>query len=331
MKMDELIDGFPKQLLDALRIASKAELRSFEEGVDRVCISGLGGSGIGGTLVSEWIAHEATVPVNVNKEYHLPAWVDPRTLLIISSYSGNTEETLSALEEGVVKNAKVVCISSGGEIERIAQEKGFDHIKIPEGYPPRAAMGYSIVQLLHILSHHRVIPSYIDIEGEIQTAAKLLDLDQQPIKDHARDLAEKVHGKRCVIYAGSSYEGVAVRWRQQFNENAKTLCWHHVLPEMNHNELVGWERGREDIAVLMLRNSDDHERTQKRMELTKSFLEERAALWEDLWSRGDSRIQRAFYLIHLGDHLSYHLALFNEVDPIEVDVIERFKKRLKEA
>ncbi|MFB6257061.1 MAG: bifunctional phosphoglucose/phosphomannose isomerase [Flavobacteriales bacterium] len=329
--MEELIDGFPGQLTNALRIASEAQLSSYDEGIGQVCISGLGGSGIGGTLVSEWTASEAKVPVHVNKDYQLPAWVGPGTLLIISSYSGNTEETLSALEEGIIKNARIVCISSGGEVERIAGERSLDHIKIPEGYPPRAAMGYSIVQLLRILTHHGVIPAHMDMEREVRAAAELLELDQQPIKDHAKELADKIQGKRALIYAGSSYEGVAVRWRQQFNENAKTLCWHHALPEMNHNELVGWERGGEGVAVLMLRNSDDHERTQKRMELTKDFLKDRSAIWEDLWSRGESRIQRAFYLIHLGDHLSYHLAVLNGVDPIEVDVIERFKKRLKEA
>ncbi len=331
MKMEELIDGFPEQLKDALRIASEAELKGPDTPIDRVLVSGLGGSGIGGTLVSEWTAREASVPVNVNKDYHLPGWVDDRTLLIISSYSGNTEETLNALEEGVVKNARIVCISSGGEVERTANEKGFDHIKVPGGYPPRAAMGYSIVQLLAILAHYGVLPSHFDLEREIQTSAKFLELDQQPIKDHGRVLAEKLQGRMPVIYAGSGYDGVAVRWRQQINENAKSLCWHHVLPEMNHNELVGWQGGGPNVAALMLRNEDDHVGTQKRMELSREFLKDRCAVWEEVYSKGDTRIQRAFYLIHLGDHLSYQLALLNGVDPVEVEVIERFKERLKEA
>lgn len=330
MDMKELIEAFPEQMKEALDIASASDLRSFEERIDQVLVSGLGGSGIGGTLVSEWVAFEAKVPVHVNKDYHLPAWVGPNTLLIISSYSGNTEETLNALEEGITRNASIVCISSGGELERIAEEKDLDHIKVPGGYPPRAAMGFSIVQLLWVLSHHKLLPEHIDPDREIRTAAKFLELEKQPIKDRSRELAEKLHGKLPVIYAGSTYEGVALRWRQQFNENAKTLCWHHVLPEMNHNELVGWESGASDIAVLMLRNKDDHVQTQKRMELTKAFLEERSAVWEDLWGKGDTRVQRACYSIHLGDHLSYQLALLNEVDPIEVDVIERFKERLKQ-
>ncbi len=330
MKMDELIDGFPEQLLDALRIASEVELRKSEGDFDQVLISGLGGSGIGGTLISEWVAQEAKLPIYVNKDYHLPSWVDHRTLLIVSSYSGNTEETLSTLQEGIERNAWIVSISSGGELERIAHENAFDHIKVPGGYPPRAAMGYSVVQLLRILSHHSIIPSRFDPEREVQASAKLLELEQQKIKDRAKEVAEEIHGKRPTIYCASGYEGVAVRWRQQINENAKTLCWHHVLPEMNHNELVGWESGGEDIGVIMLRNEEDHVQTQKRMDLCKEFLQERAGCWKELWSRGDTRIQRAFHLIHLGDHLSYHLALLNEVDPVQVDVIEAFKKRLKE-
>lgn len=331
MNMEELIDGFPDQLRDALQIASESRLRSFDGTIRNVLVSGLGGSGIGGTLVSEWVAHESSIPVHVNKDYQLPNWVGPDTLLIISSYSGNTEETLNALEEGITRNAGIVSISSGGDVERIAKEKKLDHIKVPGGYPPRAAMGYSIVQLLHILSHHEILPSYFDVEREIHTSAKFLELDQQPIKDRGRGLAEKVQGKIPVVYAGSSYEGVAVRWRQQINENAKTLCWHHILPEMNHNELVGWERGGQEIAVIMLRNPDDHSQTQKRMELSKKFLEGRCAYWEDLHSKGDTRIQRAFYLIALGDQLSLNLAVLNGVDPVEVDVIESFKKQLKEA
>jgi glucose/mannose-6-phosphate isomerase len=329
MNMEELIDGFPEQLNDALRIASETELRTADREIRKVLISGLGGSGIGGTLVSEWVAQETSIPINVNKDYHIPSWVDPNTLLIISSYSGNTEETLSALEEGIARNAGIVCISSGGEVERIAKEKAFDHIKVPGGYPPRAAMGYSIVQILKVLSHYGLLPAHFDLEREVRAAAKLLELDQQPIKDHGRELAGSIKGKLPVIYAGSSYEGVAVRWRQQINENAKSLCWHHVLPEMNHNELVGWEGGGREFAVLMLRNEDDPSQTQKRMDLTKEFLRDRCGYWKDVPSKGDTRIQRAFYLIHLGDQLSYHLALLNEVDPVEVDVIERFKKRLK--
>jgi glucose/mannose-6-phosphate isomerase len=331
MNMEDLIDGFPDQLKEALEIASKKEFQRSNEEVAQVLISGMGGSGIGGTLVSEWVDKECRVPVTLNKDYHLPAWVGRTTLLIVSSYSGNTEESLSALEEGVLRDAHIVCISSGGELERIAREKGLDHIKVPAGYPPRAAMGYSIVQILRILSAHELLVPHFDIEREIQASAKLLELDRQVIKDKARELAEELHGKRPVIYAGSGQEGVAVRWRQQFNENAKTLCWHHVLPEMNHNELVGWEGSSKDIAVLLLRNEDDPSRVQKRMELCRELLEERTALWRELVSRGETRIQKALYHIHLGDQLSYQLALKNEVDPMEVDIIEELKKRLKES
>jgi glucose/mannose-6-phosphate isomerase len=329
--MEDLIDGFPDQLKEALEIASKKEFQESKEGISQVLISGMGGSGIGGTLVSEWVDKESRVPVSLNKDYHLPAWVGRATLLIVSSYSGNTEETLNALEEGVLRDAHIVCISSGGEVERIAQEKGLDHIKVPAGYPPRAAMGYSIVQILRILSARSLLPSYFDIDRELQASAKLLELDQRVIKDKARELAEELQGKRPVIYTGSEQEGVAVRWRQQFNENAKTLCWHHVLPEMNHNELVGWEGNCEDLAVLVLRNDDDPSRVQKRMELCREILQDRPALWIELESRGETRIQKALYHIHLGDQLSYQLALKNQVDPMEVDIIENFKKRLKES
>ncbi|HQQ93676.1 MAG TPA: bifunctional phosphoglucose/phosphomannose isomerase [Bacteroidia bacterium] len=323
--MKELVRTFPKQLAEASGIASRAIL-SEPRPVSNVLISGLGGSGIGGSILTELVNHSCPVPILINKDYHLPAFVNSSTLLIISSYSGNTEETLSAMQQGMRQKARIVCISSGGKVLELAKQHQFDFIEIPGGFPPRSCLGYSLVQLIKILVHYGLAGA--SLFNDLEKCIQLLSSESDSIISEARNVAAKLLHKLPVIYSLGSCEGTAVRFRQQINENSKMLCWHHSFPEMNHNELVGWTERHENIAVLTFRTSFDYERTVKRYEICKPIFEKYASSVTDLQAKGESRLEQFLYLVHLGDWISCFIAELKGIDPVEVNVITRLKDEL---
>lgn len=326
MKMDELIAGFPAQLKEAVEIGKNAQIKAPANPIQNVLISGLGGSGIGGKIVSQLVAGSINVPVTINNDYALPAFVNENTLVIISSYSGNTEETLAAMESALNKNAEVACITSGGKALSLSQEHGLNHIIIPGGNPPRACLGYSLTQQFYLLHKYGLISG--EFESQLENAIVLIENEREAIHQKAKEVTDAIHGKRPVIYAEAASEGLAVRFRQQLNENSKTLCWHHVFPEMNHNELVGWAGGSEQLAVILFRNETDYSRTQVRMNISKEIFEQYTNTIIELYSKGNSAIERSIYLINLGDWISFYLAQKNAVDPIEIEVIDHLKSEL---
>jgi glucose/mannose-6-phosphate isomerase len=325
--MKNLIAGFPSDLEKGIVIASQFDTENLQP-FSNVLISGLGGSGIGGTIVSELVANETAYPIQVNNDYAIPNWVNEKTLFIACSYSGNTEETLAATEEAIERGCVVVCISSGGKILDIAFENALPFIQIPEGYPPRTALSYSLCAIFGVLVAYQVI-GYKPWQ-DLLDAAQFLKENQAVIQQKAENLAPSFKDKIPAIYAAQGYAGVAVRWRQQINENAKMLCWHHILPEMNHNELVGWAGGSEQIGVLILRTADDHPRTQLRMDLCEKLFKDKTNTVESIVAEGDTLFKRVFYLINLGDWLSYYLSIARSVDPIEVKVIDFLKNELSQ-
>lgn len=324
--MEKLIKDFSKHIQQAITIGKGAKLNPPTTTINNILISGLGGSGIGGTIVAALVADEARIPIQVTKDYSIPAFVSPNTLAIISSYSGNTEETVNALELAQKKGAKIVCIASGGAILEKARKENLDYIAIPSGMPPRAAFGISSVQLFYVLKNFGIISN--KFEQALENTVKLLDQHEESILKEARSLADKLYGKIPAIYSAAPYEGVAVRFRQQINENSKMLCWHHALPEMNHNELVGWKQDYKNVAVVLLRNKDDFERTQKRMEFSKQVFSQHTDTVIEVYSKGESTIERAYYLIHLCDWVSYLLAEKKQIDATEVNVIVSLKSEL---
>ncbi len=211
----------------------------------------------------------------------------------------------------------------------IAKERGLDHIVIPGGNPPRTMLAYSLVQQFYVLHHFGIIGD--GFEGAIRTAAHMLEDDKARIQAAAKDLTEKLFGKRLVIYSEANTEAVSIRFRQQVNENSKELCWHHAIPEMNHNELVGWAGGKDDIAVVIFRHKEDHERSQVRMEINKEVFRKYTPHIHDVWSQGDTAFARQLYLINLGDWVSYYWAEKKGVDPTEIAVINMLKGKLAEV
>ncbi|MCB9182589.1 MAG: bifunctional phosphoglucose/phosphomannose isomerase [Flavobacteriales bacterium] len=327
--MYELIDAFPQQLKEALEIGRKAQLKAPDGPYTNVVVTGLGGSGIGGRIAAQLVAGEAICPIEVYSNYYLPAYVGKGSLVIACSYSGNTEETIAAMEQALAKGARVCVVTSGGKMLEMAKAKGLDHIVIPGGNPPRTMLAYSLTQQFFVLKHYGIIQS--DLVPAISAAADMLAADKASIQAAAKELTEKLFGKRLVIYSEASTEAVSIRFRQQVNENSKELCWHHAIPEMNHNELVGWAGGKDDIAVVIFRHKADHERSQIRMEINKEVFRKYTPHIHDIWSQGDSAIARQLYLINLGDWVSYYWAEKKGVDPTEIAVINMLKGKLAEV
>ncbi len=324
--MQKLVEGFPAQLEEAMRIGKSARLTVPSQPIRNVLIAGLGGSGIGGTIVSELAFGRCPVPVSVTKGYFIPEFVDSHTLAIISSYSGNTEETLACMELARKRNAHIVCITSGGKLEELARQHGLDHIIIPGGFPPRSCLGYSLVQLICIFEKLGLLPS--SAIAEVEAGTSLLKQEQASIRAEANKLASNLHGRMPVIYCTDRNEGIAIRFRQQLNENAKVLCWHHVIPEMNHNELVGWAGGNDKIAVVLFRDPAEYERNDYRIAINKEIITRYTPHFTEVYAKGNSHIEKAIYLIHLGDWASVYLADLRGVDAVEVNVINFLKGEL---
>ena len=325
LEMDKLIHNFIDQLEEAIEIGEKVTLSEPNNELRNIVISGLGGSGIGGNMTYEFCKSELSIPIQVNKSYFVPKYVNEHSLVIISSYSGNTEETLSAMEDAFNKGAHIICISSGGKVIDFAKENGLDHIIVPGGMPPRSCLGYSLVQQLYVMKELKLTTG-TPLEN-LDTAIELLKKDQEDIKAKAKVYAKEMVGKKAVIYINAWMEPVAIRWRQQINENSKALSWHHVIPEMNHNELVGWRNQEDDLYVIFLRNENDYERIQQRMDINKGIISKYAKS-VDIYSKGVSHVEKALYFIHLGDWISYYIAVEKDIDAVEVKVIDYLKSEL---
>ncbi|MCW3078555.1 MAG: Bifunctional phosphoglucose/phosphomannose isomerase [Bacteroidetes bacterium] len=323
--MKELVQNFTAQLKESKEIASKAMI-SQSANIHNILITGLGGSGIGGTLVMELISDTCKVPITINKDYFLPAFVNENTLVIISSYSGNTEETLSAMQQAISKKAQVACVTSGGKVMELAKQHKFDCIEIPGGKPPRSCIGYSLVQLIKVLVAKGFAPQ--SLLTDLDNTITLLDKENTAIKTESEAIAKKLFNKIPVIYSLGSCEGAAVRFRQQINENSKMLCWHNVFPEMNHNELVGWTTKNDNISVITFHTSFDYARTKKRYEVCKPLFEKYSNSVTDITAKGTSKLEQFFYLINMGDWISCYLADLKGIDPVEVNVIDHLKGEL---
>lgn len=328
--MNVFIQEFPKQLKRSLEIGKQAKLSQHSHPIHNIVVLGMGGSGIGGDFVAEFVRNTCTVPFLACKSYELPAYVGKNTLVIASSFSGNTEETLTTFEKALGTGAKVVCISSGGQLLKKAEDLGLDFLAIPSvSQPPRTCLGYSMVQQLFVLKYFGFAPD--SCIQDLENAIALLEEKQEYIKAEAAKIATAIHGKFPVIYATDRMGAVALRLRQQLNENSKLLALHHVFPEMNHNELVGWRNQNGEYAVLEFRSADDLHRNQIRMGICADIIKDVAVSFHEISCLGTSLIEQAMYGVHLGDWISWELAEARKMDAIEVNVIDMLKKELAAA
>jgi glucose/mannose-6-phosphate isomerase len=305
--MDQLISRFIEQLEEAVEIGQGADIKPLSKPVQHVYVTGMGGSGIGADFVASFVYDECNVPYLVGKGYEVPGYIGPDSLVIASSYSGNTEETLTQFEAIQKTGARTICIASGGKLIEEAERLGLDTVRVPDNWPsPRACLGYSTVAQLSILQKLGLISD--TAIKEVRKAIDLLKKEQSDIKVRAEKIATMMLKKTPVIYVTDRFTPVAVRLRQQINENAKALCWHNIVPEMNHNELVGWRDKRDDLAVLWLRSRNDLPRNQIRIDINKEIISNYSGTTMEVYAKGDSLIQQSLYHVHLGDWISWYLS-----------------------
>ena len=324
--MKRLIEQFTYQIEEGIKISQNTTLAPISNPIHNIVIAGLGGSGIGGTIVQDLLFHESKLPITVIKDYFVPAFVNENTLYIVCSYSGNTEETLEGLQVAQAQKANIVAITSGGTLENIAQQHHFPYVLIPAGNPPRASLMYSLTQLLFIVHHYGILKE--NPTTTLQKAVTLLRKEETAILEETQKVASLLADRIPVLYVGAGYEGVTIRMRQQINENSKMLAWHAVIPEMNHNELVGWTEKQSNLAVLFLRNEEDYYRTLSRMDFCKQLIDSHCDTVLDIYSKGDTVLERTLYWVYWGDWLSWFLSEQKQVDAMSVNIINKLKENL---
>jgi glucose/mannose-6-phosphate isomerase len=322
----------PQQLGDALWRAQSAGIpRQDRPGGLVVC--GMGGSAIGGDLAAAALGDRATRPITTVRGYALESWTGPDSLVLCVSYSGDTEETLACFEAAGAAGAGRVALTTGGELAEVARAEGVPVIGVPAGMQPRAAVVYMLVGVLECAALCGAAPG---LHAEIDTAAELLGTlaaewgPDTPETSEAKALARVLQGTVPVIHGAGPTAAVARRWKTQLNENALTAAFWSELPEADHNEICGWERGRRvaPLAGVFLEDPDQHPRVQRRIELTAAVVERAGAPALRAAARGETRLERVLSLVLLGDLVSVYLAVLHGVDPGPVDELTRFKAAL---
>jgi glucose/mannose-6-phosphate isomerase len=335
--MYRAIYDFPHHLKTAMTIGQECTLRPQGE-IRNIVVAGMGGSAIGGDIVTLLTQKSRNIPMMVSRHYELPEFVDENTLVICSSYSGNTEETLAAFQSALERNARIVGISTGGTLTQLMEANHLDLVRIPGGLQPRAALGFSLVPMLFILEKLELISG--DFKTDLTAAIRTLETDRETYGNQSDgnpvwELAEKIYSKIPVIY-GQTKTGsvIALRWKGQLSENGKMLAFHNELPEMNHNEIVGWENNPDllkQFFIIWIRDRKDHPRVAVRQKITSEIIGEQCAGQEVVSLDGNSDLERWLRLIHFGDWLSYWCAFLHETDPTPVEKISRLKETLAKS
>ena len=303
-----------------------------ERQVNNIVWAGMGGSALPMVVVQAW--PRLKIPFEVVRDYDIPPYVGPGTLFIASSYSGNTEETLCALEKAEAANAQIVVVSAGGKLQQIAEQKGYPLFQIPGGIQPRMATFCFVVAFLAIIKVLEVTDQPVD---EIASVGDWLREQIKPwagssptADNYAKQLALKLMGKTIIMYAGPKMFSAANKWKICFNENSKNTSWVNQYPEFNHNEFVGWSSHpiEKPFAVIELRSDLEHDQIQKRFEVSERLLSGMRPAPIVVNPSGDSLLRQLAWSFALGDFVSIYLGILNGVNPTPVELVEKLKKEL---
>lgn len=329
------LHGFAEQCQKAWTKVLEFQLPGEYAGISNVVILGMGGSAIGGDIVRRLALAESKLPVWVHRDYGLPAFVGKSTLVIASSYSGNTEETLSAFRESLKTQAKKLAITSGGELKRLAENEGIPVFVINYKAPPRAAFPHNFVPLVGVFQKLGLLADKSMALQETVSILNKLSGDfietRRLASNPAKQLAAKLRGRVAVIYGAEMLTEVARRWKAQFNENSKAWAFFESFPELNHNAVTGYKfpaEAKERVFVLMLRSPSFHPQGLLRYEATAQLLARAGISYEFVESAGASTLAQVLSLVLLGDYTSFYLAMLNEVDPTSIDAIDFVKQYL---
>ena len=329
--------NFPDNLKDALTIGENISLKNKYYNIQNIVIAGMGGSAIGGDIVAILEEQNIKIPYLVCRDYNVPKWVNSNSLVICSSYSGNTEETISAFHKSKDRGASICGITTGGKLLKLLENHKKDYVKIPKGLQPRAAVAFSFIPIIKLIEKIGLVNSNLKFWFE-ETVNTLNNnrvyYGSEGNKNPVYLLANKLYKKIPIIYSDSSTMRVnAVRLKGQLNENGKMLAYFNELPELNHNEIVGWQNNQEifeHLCVLWLEDESDTSRTKIRKKITESILNETNISQYSIKVEGDSFQERFLNMVHFGDWLSYWCAILHKTDPSPVKKIVRLKNELNE-
>jgi len=340
--LDDLKYIHSRDAQDALGIAEKQwqqlqykyQVSSIKyQNIENVVWAGMGGSAWPAMFVNSWPT--LPIPLEIVRNYSLPPYVNKNTLLVASSYSGNTEETLSALEDGESKGAQIVIITSGGKLAEIAQAKNYPLFLIPTGLQPRMSSFYFYAAAVQLF----ILAGLADVskQQELASAANWLSgetatwrPDVPTTQNQAKKIAYELVGKSVVVYAGPLLAPAANKWKISMNENAKNLSWWNQYSEFSHNEFIGWSSHPIDkpFAVVEIRSNLEHPRVQKRFEISEKLLSGKRPAPQVVEPLGNTVPEQLIWSANLGEFVSIYLAILNGVNPTPVDLIEKLKKEL---
>lgn len=303
-----------------------------------IVVAGMGGSGIGGDLLKDWARDRIKVPIEVCKEYSLPAFAEKKTLVIVVSYSGETEETLSVLRDALKKKCMIAGVSSGGKLHEFAEKTGFPHLLVPSGMAPRATLPYLFVPLLFTMEKLGLTSGINEEISETLKALEQISRDNSPQKsssdNFSKKLAENILGTVPAVYGQGFYRTVAQRMKTQFNENSKNPAKWETFPELDHNEIVGWEEALEFtkcFSAILIRDDEEPIEIRQRIEVTKNLMSRSVKKIFEVKGVGKSRLARMASIICTGDFTSVYLAILRGVDPTPVKTITSLKTKLEET
>lgn len=349
--MIELLEEFPQKMRDALRLGEEFSIptdflsaptlnsvsaSAFTRNFKNIVVLGMGGSAIGGNLLSDYLADELSIPILVIRGYDIPKFVDEDSLVFAVSYSGNTEETFSALKKCLEVKARVIALTSGGKFAVLSQENNFPVIKVPAGIQPRAAISYLFFPVLKALERLGLIKERSDEIEDTLNILQELSREYGAKSPRENNLAKKIalslYQYLPLVYGSEGLLGaVAMRWKTQINENSKWPCFWNVFPELDHNEIVGYEienNINRQVKIVYLQDKEGLLRVEQRRKITRKIIEDKVAEFIICPTKGKGKMARMFSLIYLGDLVSYYLAILNQIDPSPVACIEDLKKEL---
>ena len=333
-RMIELCEKMPDFCRDAIKRAERVRIPY--EIPKNIIIVGMGGSAIGGQLLKDWLHNKASIPIEVCRDYVLPGYADRSSLVVAVSYSGQTEETLTAFLEAARRHCTIVTVSSGGHLQAFSEKLQTPHIGIPEGFAPRAAIAYTFFPLVVLMEKLGVAKN---VKGEVQETLQVLRKVSEenklkvPLKNNqAKKLATEIEGTVPIVYGFRQYDSVARRLKCQFNENSKVPSKFDVFSELNHNEVVGWEAPRnltKHFSIILIRDSQEPPEIKHRIEITKQIASKKVSRMLEIHAVGKHKLARMLSAMYVGDFASIYLALLRGVDPTPTKTIARLKREMK--
>ena len=329
-----MVAGLPRQVQDAYEAAAEVKMQDFGE-LRGIAVAGMGGSAIGGDLVAAAYQNQLDNPMSTVRGYDLPRWIGSRSLVFAVSHSGNTEETISCLGEALDRGCRVICVASGGRVADIAREQELPLIEVPAGLQPRAALGWLSVPVAACLEGLGLLEAVQDEVGEtvavLEQLRELYAPDNPAEGNPAKLLAAELEDKIPVVYGAELTSVAALRWKTQINENSKSMAFANQFPELDHNEIVGWQHpsgSLKDFRVIYLKDEQSHPQNNKRMNVTAELIGKFAGSIREYVTSGHSRLARVLSSTYLGDYVSLYLAVLYGIDPSPVERIENLKRRL---